>query len=354
MSKCQFLAIILLAITHLLSGFPTVYAQTTTSDKAAAIKVIESYAATLDKIKKQGISLTVEKEVVNENKNWPTNNPAGFVNGTQKMNSRTEASWDGIRCFTHVIYFGYSTPTNPEIKKEDGVESFNLFDGKRTIGWSYLTPGNRIGQGGVTIASPKRQSSIKHGRMPPIHQMLGHPAYDEQRLDQILLKADSLSLEKKDPANPEGIVIQAKTPNATYLVTFDPSHDYHYSHVEIQLLLHDAPVPGRSTLGTATKTIVLDSFKFKKFADLWMPIEFHYVSELVNLYDNVKPNPSQRNETNFRVTDLQLAPDFKARHTFDPTFLPEGAILRYDNGQQDTATFQDVIWKQGRFVPVSK
>jgi hypothetical protein len=342
-------ALILLALVPFFAGIRIGPAQTTAPDRAAALKVLDAYAATMDQIKKQGLSLTVEEDTVYEKKNWPDRNPSGMINGVQESHTLTESSWDGLRSYTHKRYWGKDS-SGVETSKEEGLESFSLFDGKRSIGWSYLQPGKHTGQGAVLTASPKRPSVAEHSSLPPIPDMLGYPGYDKQSLDQVLRQATSLSLETTEASNPDGVVIQAKTSNGSYRVTFDPSHDYHYSRIEIQRILHDDLGPGRPTLGTASNTFVLDSVQFKKFGDLWMPIESHCVSNLVNLDPKGNPGASQQDDIRFHVTDLQLAPNFTVRRTFEPAFLPEGVTLRFDNGQQIPPVYQEVIWKQGRFT----
>jgi hypothetical protein len=350
-------AVVLLALAPLLAGIRPTPAQTTTQATApdrAALKVLDAYAATLDKIKTKGLSITVELEETVEGKNRPPNSPIGMPDGTYKRQRLIEASWDGYRIYTHRLFWGDFGPQSRDVKKEDGVHDYHLFDGKRNFGYASPHPLYPGLTGAMVVASTeKRPDLAEFARVSPIPEALGY-FKNYLRLDKVLRDAKSLSIEESAP---DAVVIRAKTQYGTYSVTFDPTHDFHYTRLERQIAAGDRDTPGAATLvGGYSVTMTFDSVQFKKFGDLWMPVEFHWINDCKNgdaparLDGTPQPGQSSRNDTHTRVTALQLAPDFKARRSFEPTFLPEGTTLRFDNGQQVPAVYQEVVWKQGRLT----
>ena len=183
---------------------------------------------------------------------------------------------------------------------------------------------------------------------------------DDQRVDSILQKANTISLREKTEqvSESECYVIEAVTQHGEYTVWIDPEHGYNIARAklekdkrdiawngktinELDPINPDAPTNIRRGFGKKVGlSFSLQKVRFEKIGDIWVPMEADY--EYEKTYEDgrvvIVTNHHKR-------TEINLNPDFTAVRAFIPDIL--NGAKAYIEG----VTSIGYRWIDGKLVP---
>ncbi len=180
---------------------------------------------------------------------------------------------------------------------------------------------------------------------------------DKQSIDVILKENFEISL-RSEMENVNGTdchVIDANTPYGKYTLWFDPEHGYNMAKAKSYKsgndLYFDKPVNTKMNIQSGVRTaykqpgeteyvdFLLEITEFKKFGDIWVPIESE--TQITTKYDDRTSIYTKH----LKRTHVDINPDFEAVKAFKPD-IPEGARVRYEDEPQ-----KNYIWQDGKAVP---
>jgi len=177
------------------------------------------------------------------------------------------------------IYYQSYTWGNFNIKHKDVPEDkpyyrCRIVDGKNKKGYRNVRWINNSNNSGTAVRSPySRKMKVVLSRYFGISYIVGYIGSDE-RLDVILRKADRISVRKttENVGGSECFVIDADTKCGRYTVWLDPEHGYHPAKVRRKAKGGNY-THGRLLSKGETALTYLDTVRFEKVDDIWVPME---------------------------------------------------------------------------------
>lgn len=155
--------------------------------------------------------------------------------------------------------------------------------------------------------------------------LLGYFGGELERIDYILSKADSSSVQPKMELinDSQCFLVEAKTKTSNYKVWFDPQHGYNIAQLEM-----------RRDANTGVKSFSLQNINFEQIDNVWVPMEA----------DMQQAEQKQTVKWHHKRTQMLVNPDHNKLASFVADDIPAGTKVRKQN---DSAEY---IWKNGKAV----
>lgn len=171
---------------------------------------------------------------------------------------------------------------------------------------------------------------------------------NDERIDSVLRKADSVSIRDKtqEIGGLKCYVIDAVTISGKYTIWIDPEHGYNIAeatiHREENDLQYDRPMTkGDKIVGS------LKNVRFEKIDDVWVPIE-----SITKVLRDLPGKNFSNFTRHYKITALTLNPDFDILNAFIPDDIENGAEVEFTGVESITYTWQNgqVLDKKGRLI----
>lgn len=281
--------------------------------------------------------------------------PMNMKHNNVQMYERGQRRTDGKGRIYHQAYlWGYNL-----IKKRDVPEtkaSYVLSVATSAFQYSH----NKVTRGqanGSLIYKESRSPGWDNFRNQQDAFFLGYLGVDV-RIDIILTKAKQIAVRRKPEIINGSVcyVVQAYTAYGDYTVWLDSTHGYQPARIEaskgaddiVNIAEFQAP-PDKTP--EAKETLVIDSIKFKKVQDVWVPVKGHVKSHI----EWPKHGFFFDNKISFETTEIILNPDHDALDSFadpikNPALDPElvnGTRVRV--GEEGTRC----VWHDGKLIDKS-
>ena len=264
------------------------------------------------------------------------------LQGQSKRGYLGEIRSDGKRHLFWEKVWGYrpDLPTNIEGAKKDVRANFYLWNGENWF--QYFRSNSEPQRDSIFILQKHDYLGKGHGvekdfKTRYLWDTLENFYYTVPFPNILteLQKTETIKLQpKKDKINgSDCFVIEAETNSSKFKIWIDPQHSYQIAAVEV--LRTSQNIDSQKDDAKIIRAYIKD-VKFKKFDDIWVPVEGNYGYTRQRINDSF-----MREDHHIIITDFQMNPDHQAKNSFEPVFIRNNSRVQIINGPRVVFTWLD-------------
>lgn len=312
--------------------------RTDKQNRAKALKLLDKYAETQDKLKSYILKAAVWTDYEHRKDGQ---------DGKGKIHAEIELRFDGsrrrLRCRQRWWHDeGHNTP-----RDRPGYRS-SLCEGD--VGLDYVTgsenkPGTVHFRIGKSIVEEMFRSNLSRGFGVPA--LRGFFVGDDERVDTVLRDATKVSLREQTEriGGSPCRVIDAETNRGDYTIWIDPRHGYNIAKAHVRIEAGDLFYGDYRLRKGERISGSLENVCFRLVNDRWIPVE----ADVFEIRETLPVGEGLQSKVHYKLKDVILNPDHDSLGSFVPGDINNGSKVYLNDGEY---TWQNgkVVDAQGRAI----
>jgi hypothetical protein len=250
---------------------------------------------------------------------------------------------NGNRANLRTYTWGILQPGEDFLQRDEAAYNSYLCDSKQFVNYSTDTDPD-LGRCIITRDKTRYNNQLKTmlPRAVDGHEAIGYFYGDDERMDTVLRKADTISVRDKTEriGDSDCYVINAMTKCGEYTVWIDPQHGYNIAKATQQRkegdIFNNNPLPkGQYTFSS------LSNVRFEKINGVWIPMECD-----IEAAGNLGEGIIFKQMTHHKKTEVVLNPDHDKLGSFIQDDIKNGALVLIVG--VDGITYK---WQDGEPIP---